>query len=315
MSGVDPGASETAGQTHALATEAIREELRDLDLAPIGDLVRLMNGEDRTVAEAVGAAGPAIAAAIEAIAARLAEGGRLIYVGAGTSGRMGLLDAVECGPTFNTPADQVVGILAGGSDAFALADEGAEDDAEAGRASIAAHAVQARDAVVGIAASGRTPFVLGAMREARERGALTAGLSCNALAALSAEVDHPIEVDTGPELIAGSTRLKAGTAQKLVVNMISTLAMIRLGKTYGNLMVDVRATNEKLRARAVRIVEQAAGVDFATAQAALDAADRDAKVAILGLLTGLGPDEAARRLVAHRGHLRQALDEERGRCG
>lgn len=288
-------------------TEAVREDLREIDLAPTAELVALMNAEDRTVPEAVGRVGPALAVAIDGIVERLSGGGRLVYVGAGTSGRMGMLDSVECGPTFNTV--QVAAILAGGELAFARAAEDAEDDEPAGADVIGARGVTAADAVVGIAASGRTPYVIGAMRAARAAGALTVGLSCNPDSALSREVDHPIEVVTGPEILAGSTRLKAGTAQKLVVNTISTVSMMRLGKTYGNLMVDVRATNEKLRRRAAAIVEQATGADLTTAQRALDAAGGDAKVAIFTVLTGTGAEEARRSLAAHGGRLREALAE------
>ncbi len=298
-----------AGDTRDLGTEATRGDLRDIDLLPTRELVAVMNASDATVAPAVAAAADDIAAAIDAIAERLAAGGRLIYVGAGTSGRLGLLDAVECGPTFNTAPGQVEGVLAGGNDAFVDAHEGAEDDLAGGRAAIERRAVGAADAVVGIAASGRTPYVLGAIRAARAAGALTVGISCNAGAALSAEVDRAIEVDTGPEVVAGSTRLKAGTAQKLVLNTVSTAVMVRLGKTYGNLMVDVRATNEKLRERAAAIVQAAAGVDRDAALAALAAADSDAKTAILALRAGIEPAQARDRLAAHGGRLRDALGD------
>jgi N-acetylmuramic acid 6-phosphate etherase len=237
----------------------------------------------------------------------MALGGRLIYAGAGTAGRIGVLDASECGPTFNT--DRVLGVIAGGQVAVSTASESAEDDADAGAGALAALALTAADAVVGISASGRTPYVLGAIAYAREVGALTAGLACNAGSALSAAVEHPIEVLVGPEFIAGSTRLKAGTAQKLVLNMLSTLTMVRLGKTYGNLMVDVRVTNEKLRDRATRIVEQAAGASREDAAAALDAAGEDAKVAIAMLRAGVDAERARGLLDASAGHLRRALGE------
>ena len=209
------------------------------------------------------------------------------------------------GPTFDT--DRVVAVMAGGRQAFVEAQEGAEDDAEAGARDLEGLAVGADDAVVAISASGRTPYVLGAAAHARARGAVVVGLSCNEDAALSRAVDVPVEVVVGPEFIAGSTRLKAGTAQKLVLNMISTIAMVKLGKTFGNLMVDVRATNEKLRARAVRIVAQAAGAAPADAETALAAAEGDAKTAILMLLRGLGADDAKRRLEACGRDLRRAL--------
>jgi N-acetylmuramic acid 6-phosphate etherase len=289
-----------------LVTEAVRPELTAIDLAPTEELVRLMNEEDATVPRAVAAAAGSIAAAIDAVAERLARGGRLVYVGAGTAGRIGVLDAAECGPTFNTT--QVVAVIAGGADSFGEAAENAEDDADAGARDLERLGVGADDAVVAITASGRTPYVLGAAEYARGRGAVVVGLACNRGAALSAVVDVPIEVVVGPEFIAGSTRLKAGTAQKLVLNMISTISMVRLGKTFGNMMVDVRASNEKLRARAVRIVARAANAADGDASAALGAAEGDAKTAILMLLRGLQADEARSRLDACGRDLRRALD-------
>ncbi|WP_028066093.1 N-acetylmuramic acid 6-phosphate etherase [Solirubrobacter soli] len=290
-----------------LSTEGARAERAEIDRLPTGELVRLMNADDAIVPAAVGEAGPAIAAAVDAIVERLEAGGRLIYVGAGTAGRVGVLDASECGPTFNT--DRVVGVIAGGQVAVSTASESAEDHPDSGAQAIALLGVGADDAVVGISASGRTPYVLGAIERARASGALTVGLACNEGSDLSAAADLAIEVLVGPEFIAGSTRLKAGTAQKLVLNMLSTLTMVRLGKTYGNLMVDVRVTNAKLRDRATRIVEQVAGVTHATAAAALAEADDDAKVAIAMLRTGTTPDAARERLAAADGHLRRALME------
>jgi N-acetylmuramic acid 6-phosphate etherase len=266
-----------------------------------------MNDDDRAVPEAVAAAADAIAAAVDAIAGRLARGARLIYVGAGTAGRIGVLDASECGPTFNT--DRVLGVIAGGEVAVSTASESAEDDRDAGADALTALQLTTDDAVVGISASGRTPFVLGAIELAKRAGALTIGLACNAGSPLSAAVEHPIEVLVGPEFIAGSTRLKAGTAQKLVLNMLTTLTMVRLGKTYGNLMVDVRVTNEKLRDRATRIVEQAAGAAREDAVAALDAAGEDAKVAIAMLRAGVDAPAARALLDGADGHLRRALGE------
>ena len=298
------------GDTDALGTlltEATRPELKEIDLAPTAELVALMGAEDATVPQAVAAAAPAIVAAIDAIAERMARGGRLIYIGAGTAGRVGMLDAVECPPTFNSPPGQVVALLAGGDGAFGGATEQAEDDVEMAPARLANLGLGADDSVVGIAASGRTPYVLAGMAYARSRGALTVGLSCNPQSQLSDAVDHPIEVVVGPEFIAGSTRLKAGTAQKLVLNMISTITMVRLGKTLGNLMVDVQATNEKLRARAVRIIAQASGVDEESAAAALAAAGGDTRVAIVALGRGVDSAEARRHLDAHGGDLRRAL--------
>jgi N-acetylmuramic acid 6-phosphate etherase len=289
-----------------LATESARPDLREIDRAPTAELVRLMNAEDATVPEAVARAAPAIAAAIDAIVVRLARGGRLVYVGAGTAGRMGVLDAAECGPTFDT--DRVVAVLAGGRDAFGDASESVEDDADAAVRDLGRLEIGADDAVLGISASGRTPYVLAALAHARERGALLVGLACNEGSALSTAVEHAIDVLVGPEFIAGSTRLKSGTAQKLVLNMISTISMVKLGKTFGNLMVDVRATNEKLRARAVRIVAQAAGADEGAAAGALAAAEGDAKTAILMLLRGLDAADAHARLEAADRDLRRVLD-------
>jgi len=290
-----------------LSTEGARAERAEIDRLPTAELVRLMNADDAIVPAAVGEAAPAIAAAVDAIVERLEAGGRMIYVGAGTAGRIGVLDASECGPTFNT--DRVMGVIAGGQVAVSTASESAEDHPDSGAQAIAVLGVGAHDAVVGISASGRTPYVLGAIARARVAGALTVGLACNADSELSAAVEHPIEVLVGPEFIAGSTRLKAGTAQKLVLNMLSTLTMVRLGKTYGNLMVDVRVTNAKLRDRATRIVEQVAGVDATAAASALAEAGDDAKVAVTMLRTGTSAAGARERLDAVGGHLRRALNE------
>src|SRR3954452_142015 len=264
-----------------LSTEVARAERAGIDRLPTDELVRLMNAEDATVPAAVADAAPAIAAAVDAIVERLQAGGRLIYVGAGTAGRVGVLDASECGPTFDT--DRVVGVIAGGQVAVSTASESAEDHPESGAQAIALLGVGADDAVVGVSASGRTPYVLGAIERSRTAGALTIGLACNADSDLSAAVEHAIEVLVGPEFIAGSTRLKAGTAQKLVLNMLSTLTMVRLGKTYGNLMGDVRVTNEKLRDRATRIVEQVTGAPHDEAATGREQACADAKVAIVML--------------------------------
>jgi len=242
-----------------LLTEQVDDRYADLDTASVAQLAAVMNEADATVPQAVRAALPQIVPAIEAVAQRLAVGGRLLYVGAGTAGRMGALDASECPPTFNTSPDRVRAVIAGGPEALLVAKEGVEDDEAAGAAAVAEADVGSEDAVVGISASGRTPYVVAAVRAARARGALTVGLSCNEGTRLSAAADLSIEVVVGPEVVAGSTRLKAGTAQKLVLNMISTISMIRLGKTYGNLMVDLRVTNAKLRHRAVRIIRRFTG--------------------------------------------------------
>jgi N-acetylmuramic acid 6-phosphate etherase len=289
-----------------LVTEQHRPDLADLDLRSTGELVELLAADQAEAIAAIVAERERIAAAIDAVVERLRRGGRLIYIGAGTAGRMGVLDAVECPPTFNT--DRVVGVLAGSSAAIERSREAAEDDAGAGAADLAALAVTADDAVVGIAASGRTPYTIGAVRYAREVGATTIGISSNPAADLSLEVEHPIELVTGPEVIAGSTRLKAGTAQKVVLNVISTIAMVRVGKTFGNLMVDLRASNAKLRDRARRIVADATSTDAESATAALDDAGGDVRVAIVMLLTGIDAAAAADRLAAHDGVVRAALE-------
>ncbi|MER7110257.1 N-acetylmuramic acid 6-phosphate etherase [Streptomyces sp. NPDC000229] len=293
----------------ALTTEAFRPELADIDRLPTAEIARLMNAEDRSVPGAVAGQLPRIAAAIDATADRMAHGGRLVYAGAGTAGRLGVLDASECPPTFNTAPTQVVGLIAGGPAAMLEAVEGAEDSKDLAAADLDALSLTPDDTVVGISASGRTPYAIGAVEHARRKGALTIGLSCNAGSALAAAAEHGIEVVVGPELLTGSTRLKAGTAQKLVLNMISTITMIRLGKTYGNLMVDVRASNEKLRARSHRIVALATGASDAEIEAALTATDGEVKPAILTLLAGVDPDTATQLLTKSGGHLRAALDQ------
>ncbi|MFJ3040855.1 MULTISPECIES: N-acetylmuramic acid 6-phosphate etherase [Streptomyces] len=293
-------------QLETLATEAFRPELAEIDQLPTLDITRLMNGEDAAVAAAVAERLPEIAAAIDAVAARMARGGRLVYAGAGTAGRLGVLDASECPPTFNTAPGQVVGLIAGGPDAMVTSVEGAEDSPELARADLEALALRADDTVVGVSASGRTPYAVGAVEYARSLGALTVGLACNRDSALAAAAEHGIEVVTGPELLTGSTRLKAGTAQKLVLNMLSTITMIRLGKTYGNLMVDVRASNEKLRARSRRIVALATGAADDDIERALTATDGEVKHAILVLLADVDGPTAARLLAESGGHLRAA---------
>ncbi|GAA3246966.1 N-acetylmuramic acid 6-phosphate etherase [Streptomyces lavendulae] len=298
-------------QLDTLTTEAFRPELADIDRLPTLEITRIMNAEDATVPAAVAGELPRIAAAVDAIAARMARGGRLVYAGAGTAGRLGVLDASECPPTFNTDPQQVVGLIAGGPTAMVKAVEGAEDSAELAAADLTALGLTADDSVIGISASGRTPYAIGAVGFARSRGALTVGLSCNAGSALAAAAEHGIEVVVGPELLTGSTRLKAGTAQKLVLNLISTVTMIRLGKTYGNLMVDVRASNEKLRARSRRIVALATGAPDAEIEAALTATGGEVKNAILVILGGVDGPTAAALLATAGGHLRAALAEAR----
>ncbi|WP_155059308.1 N-acetylmuramic acid 6-phosphate etherase [Streptomyces blattellae] len=269
-----------------------------LDALPTADLVHLMNDGDAAVAAAVRQQASAIAAVVDALAARMASGGRLVYAGAGTSGRLGVLDASEIPPTFGAPPGRVVGLIAGGTRALTDAVEAAEDDPELGRSDIEALGAGALDTVVGIASSGRTPYVLGAVRRAAELGCLTVGLSCNADAPLSAAVDLPLEVVVGEEIVRGSTRLRAGTATKMVLNMLSTLAMVRLGKTYGSLMVDVQATNDKLRHRAVRIVTTATGTDESSARRVLEAAGWHAKTAVAMIALDSDADTARAALAA-----------------
>ncbi|MFJ9867291.1 N-acetylmuramic acid 6-phosphate etherase [Streptomyces sp. NPDC101165] len=290
-----------------LTTEAFRPELAEIDRLPTLDIARLMNREDTGVPDAVGARLPEIAAAVDAVSERMARGGRLVYAGAGTAGRLGVLDASECPPTFNTDPAQVVGLIAGGPEALVTSIEGAEDSKELARRDLDALKVGAEDAVVGISASGRTPYAVGAVEHARALGALTIGLACNEHSALAAAAEHGIEVVVGPELITGSTRLKAGTAQKLVLNMLSTITMIRLGKTYGNLMVDVRASNDKLRARSRRIVALATGASAEEIEKALTESGGEVKNAVLTILAGVDGPTAARLLEDSGGHLRAAL--------
>ncbi|MFJ4779358.1 N-acetylmuramic acid 6-phosphate etherase [Streptomyces sp. NPDC088762] len=294
-------------QLDTLTTEAFRPELAGIDRLSTLEIARVMNAEDATVATAVGGQLEAIAAAIDAISVRMARGGRLVYAGAGTAGRMGVLDASECPPTFNTDPAQVIGLIAGGPSAMVKAVEGAEDSKELAAHDLTALHLTPDDTVIGISASGRTPYAIGAVEHARTRGALTVGLSCNAGSALAAAADHGIEVVVGPELLTGSTRLKAGTAQKLVLNLISTITMIRLGKTYGNLMVDMRSSNEKLRARAHRIVALATGAPDEEIEAALTATGGEVKNAVLVILGAVDAPAAAGLLSAARGHLREAL--------
>ncbi|MEU8674200.1 N-acetylmuramic acid 6-phosphate etherase [Streptomyces sp. NPDC048560] len=301
------GYGELRAELATLTTEAFRPELADIDRLPTREIAEIMNGEDGTVPAAVADKLPQISAAIDATAERMARGGRLIYAGAGTAGRLGVLDASECPPTFNTDPSEVVGLIAGGPSAMVKAVEGAEDSKELAAADLDSLSLTENDTVVGISASGRTPYAIGAVEHARAQGALTIGLSCNADSALAAAAEHGLEVVVGPELLTGSTRLKAGTAQKLVLNMLSTITMIRLGKTYGNLMVDVRASNEKLRARSRRIVSLATGASDQEIEAALAATDGEVKNAILTILGQVDGPTAASLLTESDGHLRAAL--------
>jgi N-acetylmuramic acid 6-phosphate etherase len=303
-----PAASSTAAASLAgLATEQSDPRYRQIDRLPTEEVVRLMNAADAAVPAAVARAIPEISAAIDDIAERLQRGGRLRYVGAGTSGRLAVLDASECPPTFGTDPDVVQGIIAGGEEALIRSVEGAEDDAEAGAAAIRAEGIGPLDSVVGISASGRAPYVLGALAEARRRGALTVGVSCNTAVPLSGAADHAIEVIVGPEVITGSTRLKAGTAQKLVLNMISTISMVKCGRTYGNQMIEVSASNSKLVDRAARIVSDITGAERGEAQRALEAAGLEVKTAAVMIERRVDAAEARHLLTAHGERLDEAL--------
>ncbi|MGC4190368.1 MAG: N-acetylmuramic acid 6-phosphate etherase [Thermomicrobiales bacterium] len=293
----------------ALSTEQRNLATMDIDAVDTVTMLERINDQDALVAGAVRAEIPQIAAAIDAIASRMRQGGRLVSIGAGTSGRLGVLDASECPPTFNTPPDLVVGLIAGGDHALRHPIEAVEDRPDDGAAALDGIGLTPRDSVIGIAASGRTPFVLGAMARAKELGALTIGLSTTTHSQLGQAVDIAITPVVGPEVITGSTRLKSGTAQKLVLNMISTGVMIRLGKTYGNLMVDVQPTNAKLRRRAVTIVRDAAGIDEAAAEAILAESGNDVKAAIVMARLGVDRMAAQERLDSANGVLRVALGE------
>ncbi len=291
-----------------LATEMANPATSEIDRMSPLEIVQAINAEDAKVARAVQHVLPEIAQAVEAIAERMRQGGRLIYVGAGTSGRLGALDASECPPTFNISPERVVALIAGGPTAFGLAHEDFEDSVEAGRADLAKVQPTPVDSVVGITASGRTPYVRGALAYARHQGALRIGLVCNPEALLAEDVTVLIAPQVGPEVLAGSTRMKAGTAQKMVLNMLSTGVMILLGKTFGNLMVDVQTSNDKLRSRAHSIIQQATGLDEAAAQEILAKADGETRTAILMAHTHLSLDEARKHLAAYGQVLRAALD-------
>lgn len=293
---------------HEMATtEGRNSRTMDLDEFTVHELLTAMNDEDRLVPDAVRRVLPAVERTVDLAVTALRSGGRLIYQGAGTSGRLGVLDAAECPPTFGVSPGLVLGVLAGGDAAMFRSEEGAEDSAERGRDDLAALDLSAADVVIGIAASGRTPYVLGGLDYARSVGASTVALSCNPGAAISAHAEVAIEIDNGPEVLTGSTRLKAGTSQKLVLNMISTAAMVRTGKAFSNLMVDVAPSNVKLADRVVRIIGEATGCDEAAARAAADAADGHAKTAIVMILADVDAPTARARLAAADGFVRAAI--------
>ena len=277
------------------------------ELAAVKEACQKMNQEDQKVAVAVEKELASIEKVIEATITAFKKGGRLIYMGAGTSGRLGVLDAAECVPTFGVEPEMVVGLIAGGDQAMTVAVEGAEDSAELGANDLHELKLNENDMVVGIAASGRTPYVIGGLDYARQVGAATGTISCNKDAEISKHAQFPIEVDCGPEFLTGSTRLKSGTAQKLILNMISTISMIGIGKVYNNLMVDVKATNEKLVERSKRIIMQATEVDYETADRFFTAADENVKLAIVMILTDSDKDTAAQKLIAADGFVKKTI--------
>ncbi|MFB1073278.1 N-acetylmuramic acid 6-phosphate etherase [Vibrio diabolicus] len=293
-----------------LVSEGRNPETMDIDLLPSFDIVQRLNQQDKLVPIAVEKVLPEIAQAVDKITEAFKVGGRLFYIGAGTSGRLGVLDASECPPTFGTAPEMVVGIIAGGKEAMFRAKEGAEDAPELGEQDLKENALTQRDVVVGIAASGRTPYVIGGLEYANELGATTVALSCNPDSPIADIADIAISPVVGPEALTGSTRLKSGTAQKLVLNMLTTASMIRLGKSYQNLMVDVKATNAKLVARAARIVMQATDCTNQEAKTALKETDYDAKLAILMILTGLDKESATEQLKAKQGYLRKVVIDQ-----
>jgi N-acetylmuramic acid 6-phosphate etherase len=295
-----------------LSTEQPNPASAAIDSLPTEEVLRIINSEDRKVADVVGREIPAIARAVDAVVAAFEHGGRLFYIGAGTSGRLGVLDASECPPTFSVPPEMVQGIMAGGEAALSRATETTEDDPAIGVRDLTERGFTARDVLVGIAASGRTPYVLGAMAEARRIGAVTVGISCVEQSELARAVDIAITPVVGPEIIAGSTRMKSGTAQKLVLNMLTTTAFARLGYVYGNLMVNVQPKNVKLVDRARRIIAQAAGVSYDRAGELLQASGNSVRGAILMAKTGISREEAERRLAETGGRISQALENAKG---
>lgn len=290
-----------------LTTERRNETTFGLDEMSVAEAVHLMNQEDHKVPDAVAEQLPQIEKVIEATITAFKKGGRLIYMGAGTSGRLGVLDAAECVPTFGVEAEMVVGLIAGGEQAMTVAVEGAEDDAELGAQDLKDLKLTENDMVIGIAASGRTPYVIGGLDYARSIGASTGTISCNKGAEISKHADMPIEVDCGPEFLTGSTRLKSGTAQKLILNMISTISMIGIGKVYNNLMVDVKPTNEKLVERSKRIIMQATEADYETAARYFAEADQNVKLAIVMILTDSSKEAAAEKLIQADGFVKKTI--------
>ena len=294
-------------EINQLTTEKRNPNTMHLDQMSVGQVLELMNKEDQQVPEAIAEALGQIEAAVETIIQSFNAGGRLIYFGAGTSGRLGVLDAAECVPTFGVSPDLVVGLIAGGDKAMVEAVEGAEDSLTLAEEDFKKLNLNANDTVVGIAASGRTPYVIGGLQYAQSIGAKTVSIACNQQAKISDFAQIPIEVDCGPEVLTGSTRLKAGTAQKLILNMLSTVSMIGIGKVYQNLMVDVQATNEKLEERSKRIIMAATECSYEEAASYFEAANHKVKVAIVMILTNLDATEASRKINAANGFVNQVL--------
>ena len=292
-----------------MKTERPNRNSAELDRMNSLEIARLMNRDDAKVVRAVGRVLPEIARAMDVVCERLGRGGRLIYVGSGTSGRIGALDAAECPPTFGTDSSMVQYMIAGGPEALGAASESSEDSIELGRQDMAARRPGKNDVVVGLAASGRTPYTVAALTMARKKGAATIGVACNKGSALGAACEIAIEVEAGPEVLTGSTRLKAGTAEKMICNMLTTGAMARLGYVYGNLMVNLRAKNEKLEERGIAIVQQIAGVERDEALRALKAAGMKVPVALVMLCGGVPKREAERRLKGALGRVREAMEE------
>ena len=290
-----------------MSTESRNRNTMNLDTMSPLEIVTAMNEEDAKIAQAIQPALPGISRCVEWAVEAIQAGGRIIYTGAGTSGRLGVLDALECPPTFGVAPETVVGLVAGGIQSFILPDESAEDSPALGREDLENLHLESRDIVIGIAASGRTPYVLGGLQYAKELGCRTVAISCNPGSPIGKAAELAIEVVPGPEVVTGSTRLKAGTCQKLILNMISTAAMVRCGKVYQNLMVDVMPTNEKLVVRAENIVMEATGCDRDTARDAMARSDNSAKVAITMILADCGPEEARTRLEQADGHVRLAI--------
>ncbi len=290
-----------------LTTEKRNEKTTDLDKMSISTALKLMNQEDQQVAKAIQKVLPKIKPVIEATITAFKHGGRLIYLGAGTSGRLGVLDAAECVPTFGVSPNQVIGLIAGGKQAMTLAVEGAEDDLTLAKKDLSALKLNDKDVVVGIAASGRTPYVIGGLKYARDLGATTASIACNLDALISQYAEFAIEVDCGPEFLTGSTRLKAGTAQKMILNMLSTISMIGIGKVYHNLMVDVKPTNEKLVERSKRIIMQATDCTYEIAEKTFETAGQDVKLAIVMLLTNCSAKEGKEKLQRAQGFVAKTL--------